>query len=1843
MGQQFQGQTSKTLDATTRQFLQVVWQNGRLPQDSEFNLMSQIADDRLQQHVRAAMPSGWIQDPLAAVRDFGCVVENSNLFHLGQSESPLWANVNGWIIPFTGVNNAGYQNTVQLAAPPTSGSRIDLVWLEVWLANISPNPSTVGKPSASTIWKYGNTQFIGTNPADDLIHPEVGYESTRRVQVQYRLRVQGSGASGVDISTYPEGMNDPNVLAQGNTSAPVAAQTFTNMRTVLGDQGLWRAGPGLVDENSANPLGTLDGYVYAIPIAAVFRRNSDGWSAAGSTNHNGAYSRGSTAQVFGSVSLTNALSYSTSGVVNVTGLEDSGFLNPDLYSGGKVVLAQIGQEIVSISATSAAGVLPQTMTITRGRAGTVASSHAADTPFSFWTHRPDGLFADQVVVDDILDLRHSVRPAWDHQQILQGALWSLLRGQMRSAYKQSYEGGGGQGPTFLEVSTLLADGGTAVSAGTSALDGPDGIRTVWSDAIVTQRDVTIMLDPAVAKNAGYTTTTFDQGVSWQIGATTLKASGFVPHNGADNNSWVDGTVIRLYLGGETGSDGARATFRDGGTRQVRFVSPREQWTSDTDPVNQHPVTFRALNQTAHESPAPSLASTQSPGPAYPMSGTMFESPILFLGGLAHADLRMTIPTANLTVDYELDLGIDFTTWTDLLGGRTLKDLLTGGGLDATGLRSELYVVLTGDDTAAGHYNNGAFRVVGAGDDPNLYTSFVASNATSLFLLPLSPGYSGWDSATAKTLTLECRTQTCSPQDGGNFASGIASSVIVLTDIQGQYNSDRNVSPNGWNPWNSWNLNPGGTNPDVSIPAAISGPAVISLSLMYGPSRGGTLRVPQKIHNVSVTGAAGLYLRRPLTTLDSDINTDTGYPVADIVYPTNPIQTSNLLPLEGDRLGSESNDRVGTEVLRESEVMVDSGSKTLWFNPLQRKAMTLRCHTRLGDLWTGGTYPNADSMDGPGIFTANRTLGCAVPLEVMPRFGRLDIPYYRDIEAVKGTGNFLEGLNHLFVDNLIPSSPVFALVGGTDNNTAGEQVTTMLFQTGSSSGLSYGRYGTLIIGTHDAWQARLCNDQTVQSGDFGKGLRGIELPPALGFARVLGVYERSNFIAKSGSTYQADRVSLTPDPATNLLRSDQDHMTLFIRQDGAQDEMGETGWHTYVLPSHMLDLTKIPTSDPANGGYNPNLTFSDYEYVVEAEIFGFARNWISENNWILVRRHDGAGLEALDANARTLTGVPMVVHAAAPLNEQLLVTSLRVPYQGDPYGSRNGSLKDMRDEPGRYGQIPVASAYGLNTPLNQFDSLGNMQIETPNPRVFEILALADFTTSLGTGKLGGRVWSKTLADPGYLDATGRLPSQATSDPWDLQSSTYTEGQQAWGTHATAELQVLQTLGAVLPGTSITISDSSGLFVTCNARDETTYTGASGEFLVTPPTQLFQGSASLNFPNILAGGTQTLTVPVAGASPLVRATVQVTPMSPVTGLVYDGYVSAANVVTVRATNITGVPIDPAAVTVNVWVTQALPPTSAIGLSQTAADIAQTFNSQNRYKRMCLLAVSKGNVVTFTAREPGSAGNELRLTVSNPGAGSFRVLSRSPNFLLNAFPAEVQFTGGVDKKVSAGNGRSPLSLTGSTNQLPLGILCQDADFQAEQVQGSYLSVTGGKGSAPSSPSVYLDGGDEWSSVSGQVGDLLGMADAANLQYQASGVGAVRKFRNYRGASVWSLSGNPGGPVTWGVETLPKVLEPLVKSGLLVGRAMLVRNAPEDAFATNTRVSEGGEVQMVVLTKGVVGYRDPSRDLVLEGEIGPCGHGEGYASAERYRLSGRPLMVPKDLPNPVVPLAPYDPTGEQ
>ena len=86
-----------------------------------------------------------------------------------------------------------------------------------------------------------------------------------------------------------------------------------------------------------------------------------------------------------------------------------------------------------------------------------------------------------------------------------------------------------------------------------------------------------------------------------------------------------------------------------------------------------------------------------------------------------------------------------------------------------------------------------------------------------------------------------------------------------------------------------------------------------------------------------------------------------------------------------------------------------------------------------------------------------------------------------------------------------------------------------------------------------------------------------------------------------------------------------------------------------------------------------------------------------------------------------------------------------------------------------------------------------------------------------------------------------------------------------------------------------------------------------------TKVLTASASLNFPSISAASQADLTITVTGAA-VGDEVMMSLPAAPAAGLVFNAFVSAANTVTIRASNITASPVDPAAATYGVIVLSA-----------------------------------------------------------------------------------------------------------------------------------------------------------------------------------------------------------------------------------------------------------------------------------------------------------------------------------
>ena len=284
-----------------RSYEMLVFQQTKPIADWEMNLTQLMLGNRpLNQK---CLPSCWLINNFLERTD----VNGSYLFLAPDPPLATTANrfqlrasdvlVNGWLVrfDFTESATAGI-NRITLPAPPNSGMRTDLVVLEVWRALVSPVPSVDNKSPTGQILRHGNAKAadgppIGnTNLVDDILDPTFALETQKRVQIQYRYRV----ITGIDLTAYPDGLDDPSVLA--NTVPYLFASPVDGVATVYPyvkhttDQGLWVAGSG--DAIGSAALGTVDGFMYAVPICAVFRRNVTAFDRSLNMNGGSAMSTG---------------------------------------------------------------------------------------------------------------------------------------------------------------------------------------------------------------------------------------------------------------------------------------------------------------------------------------------------------------------------------------------------------------------------------------------------------------------------------------------------------------------------------------------------------------------------------------------------------------------------------------------------------------------------------------------------------------------------------------------------------------------------------------------------------------------------------------------------------------------------------------------------------------------------------------------------------------------------------------------------------------------------------------------------------------------------------------------------------------------------------------------------------------------------------------------------------------------------------------------------------------------------------------------------------------------------------------------------------------------------------------------------------------------------------------------------------------------------------------------------------------------------------------------------------------------------------------------------------------
>jgi hypothetical protein len=278
-------QISRSLDPSQKGFTTVVGRHDRRLTDADINLLQDVQDAKVKAILDNTLFSG-----VTSYKPFVFHDNVENTFTIPAFEVLF----NGDIVTIGGFKSYDLgSNRVTIPKPSfwTYGQSLDnemkifVVYLELWYRHLDPE-SGEGywvDPADGTRFFYPNG-CIDTPKAnliaDDVYDPFDQINTTSRVQIQWALRVAQLPWS-YDFDRLRFGLDKgPNVNEVVYAQAfqpqvvPLQDYSFTNMGSINGDFGLWRAGVS----SALSSLRTLDGYSYAMPLAVLSQRNAGPYS-----------------------------------------------------------------------------------------------------------------------------------------------------------------------------------------------------------------------------------------------------------------------------------------------------------------------------------------------------------------------------------------------------------------------------------------------------------------------------------------------------------------------------------------------------------------------------------------------------------------------------------------------------------------------------------------------------------------------------------------------------------------------------------------------------------------------------------------------------------------------------------------------------------------------------------------------------------------------------------------------------------------------------------------------------------------------------------------------------------------------------------------------------------------------------------------------------------------------------------------------------------------------------------------------------------------------------------------------------------------------------------------------------------------------------------------------------------------------------------------------------------------------------------------------------------------------------------------------------------------------------
>lgn len=261
---------SRILNQENRNFSMVAFQQAKPILDSEMNLTQLIQNKARADLIRTILDSGII-----SIKTTTDVTDKKNTLRISEAV----ANMNGWLLYLYGANRTDASSDIVFTPAPYNGTREDLAYLEAWFEEVAPTGSP--EDDDESVYKYGG--LASGTVANDILDPTAEDETSRRIQLRWNIRT----AADVNFTNYPAGINNTDrVKARGGNNSD------TDYGYASLGNGLYRAGDG--SSAACTALKCVDGYIYAIPLYHVHRRNQTAYDAVNNPTGAPAYGSGVT-------------------------------------------------------------------------------------------------------------------------------------------------------------------------------------------------------------------------------------------------------------------------------------------------------------------------------------------------------------------------------------------------------------------------------------------------------------------------------------------------------------------------------------------------------------------------------------------------------------------------------------------------------------------------------------------------------------------------------------------------------------------------------------------------------------------------------------------------------------------------------------------------------------------------------------------------------------------------------------------------------------------------------------------------------------------------------------------------------------------------------------------------------------------------------------------------------------------------------------------------------------------------------------------------------------------------------------------------------------------------------------------------------------------------------------------------------------------------------------------------------------------------------------------------------------------------------------------------------------